>query len=70
MKVTITIEDDGDGGLAWAQGGGGAETPHIRGPHIRGPFLIIPHDDDTETKILVEGMAAAAEKSKPKPKSS
>jgi hypothetical protein len=67
MKVTITIEDDGDGGLAWAESGGGAETPHIRGPHIRGPFLIIPHGDGQETAIHIEGMAAAAEQAKPEP---
>ena len=67
MKVTITIEDDGDGGLAWAGGGGGAETPHIRGPHIRGPHFVIPREDGSETKILIDGLAAAAEQSKPKP---
>src|SRR5215211_4710882 len=67
MKVTITIEDDGDGGLAWAESGGDAETPHIRGPHIRGPFLIIPHGDGQETAIHIEGMAAAAEQAKPEP---
>jgi len=65
MKVTITIEDDGDGGLAWAESGGGAETPHIRGPHIRGPFFVIPHGDGKETKVHLEGMAAAAEQAKP-----
>ena len=65
MKVTITIEDDGDGGLAWAESGGGAETPHIRGPHIRGPFFVIPHGDGKETAIHIEGMAAAAEQAKP-----
>ena len=65
MKVTITIEDDGDGGLAWTESGGGAETPHIRGPHIRGPHIVIPHEDGTETEIEIAGLAAAAEQAKP-----
>ena len=64
MKVTITIEDDGVGGIDWARGGGG-EGPHIRGPHIRGPHFVIPHGDGSETAIHIEGMAAAAEQAKP-----
>ena len=68
MKVTITIEDDGDGGIEW--GGGGAEGPHIRGPHIRGPHIrgphiVIPREDGSETTIDIDSLAAAAEQGKP-----
>ena len=66
MKVTITIEDDGEG----VQWGGDVEGPHIRGPHIRGPHIrgphiVIPHEDGTETEIDIAALAAAAEERKP-----
>ena len=67
MKVTITIEDDGDGGIQWA---GGTDEPHIRGPHIRGPHIrgphiVIPREDGSETTIHIDDLAAAAEQSRP-----
>ena len=68
MKVTITIEDDGDGpAIDWS---GGTEGPHIRGPHIRGPYIrgpyiVIPREDGTETEVDIAGLAAAAEERKP-----
>ena len=74
MKVTITIEDDGEG-IDWGPADTGTEGPHIRGPHIRGPhirgphirgpYLVIPRDDGTETEVHIEGLAAAAEERKP-----
>jgi hypothetical protein len=67
MKVTITIEDDGAGGIDWAEGieGPHIRGPHIRGPHIRGPHIVIPREDGSETLIHIEGLAAAAEQGKP-----
>jgi len=71
MKVTITIEDDGDGTeIDWGSAEPGAEGPHIRGPHIRGPYIrgphiVIPREDGTETEIDIAGLAAAAEERKP-----
>jgi hypothetical protein len=70
MKVTITIEDDGDGQFAWDSTPSGTEGPHIRGPHIRGPYIrgpyiVIPRDDGSETEVHIEGLAAAAEERKP-----
>ena len=62
MKVTITIEDDGDGGIQWA---GGTDEPHIRGPHIRGPHIVIPREDGSETTIHIDGLAALAEQAEP-----
>ena len=71
MKVTITIEDDGEGGIEW--GGGGAESPsgpyirgpYIRGPYIRGPHIVIPREDGSETEIDIAGLAKAAEERAP-----
>jgi Subtilase family len=57
MKVTITIEDDGNGGIEW-----GTEGPHIRGPHIRGPVLVFPRDDGPDTEIEIAALEAAAAK--------
>ncbi len=51
MKVTITIEDDGDGPSF--NFGGDTEVPYIRGPYIRGPFLFIPRDDGPDEKIEI-----------------
>ena len=68
MKVTITIEDDGDGGIEWG-GAARGRTSGARtsaGPHIRGPHIVIPHEDGTETEIDIEGLAAAAEQDKPR----
>ena len=65
MKVTITIEDDGEGGIQW---GGGAEAPsgpYIRGPYIRGPHIVIPREDGSETEIDIAGLAKAAEERAP-----
>ena len=72
MKVTITIEDDGEGGLNW---GGAAEPadvrethvrgPHVRGPHVRGPNIVLPRDDGTETEIDIDALMAAVEQAKP-----
>ncbi len=70
MKVTITIEDDGEGGIEW---GGGAEAPsgpyirgpYIRGPYIRGPHIVIPREDGSETEIDIAGLAKAAEERAP-----
>ena len=71
MKVTITIEDDGEGpAIDWGSTEPGAEGPHIRGPHIRGPYIrgphiVIPREDGTETEVDIAGLAAAAEERKP-----
>ena len=75
MKVTITIEDDGEGTIDWGPAEPdpaqpGPEGPHIRGPHIRGPYIrgphiVIPREDGTETEIDIAGLAAAAEERKP-----
>jgi hypothetical protein len=67
MKVTITIEDDGDGGLEWSSGTEGPHIrgPHIRGPHIRGPHIVFPREDGTETTIEIDSLAALAEQGKP-----
>jgi subtilisin family serine protease len=70
MKVTITIEDDGEGGIEW---GGAAEAPsgpyirgpYIRGPYIRGPHIVIPREDGSETEIDIAGLAKAAEERAP-----
>ena len=75
MKVTITIEDDGEG-IDWDPAadtgtagphirGPHIRGPHIRGPYIRGPYIVIPRDDGTETEVHIEGLAAAAEERKP-----
>ena len=68
MKVTITIEDDGEGGIQW--GGGETSGPHIRGPHIRGPYIrgphiVLPQEDGSETEIEIAALAKAAEQSAP-----
>ena len=68
MKVTITIEDDGDGpDFAWS--GGTAEPyirgPHIRGPHIRGPHIVLPREDGTETTLEIAALEAMAAQQKP-----
>ena len=56
MKVTITIEDDGEGGIDWGrrdraahQGPAGPyiKGPYIKGPYIKGPSLVIPREDGT-----------------------
>lgn len=61
MKVTITIEDDGDGGVEWGGTGGPyIRGPYIRGPYIRGPHIVIPHEDGSETALDIAGLAAAA----------
>ena len=80
MKITITIEDDGEGGVDWDPAHPDVEGPHIRGPHIRGPHIrgphirgpyirgphiVFPRDDGTETEVEIEGIAAAAEARKP-----
>jgi Subtilase family len=71
MRVTITIDDDGDGpAIEWGPALPGAEGPHIRGPHIRGPYIrgphiVIPREDGTETEVDIAGLAAAAEERKP-----
>ena len=67
MKVTITIEDDGEGGIGWS---GGAEGPYIKGPYIKGPYikgpsLIIPREDGSETEVDIAGLAKAADEKKP-----
>jgi len=66
MKVTITIEDDGTGGIEW---GGGAEGPYVKGPYVKGPYvkgpsLFIPQEDGSETEVDIAGLAAAAEEKK------
>jgi hypothetical protein len=59
MKVTITIEDDGDGPrVDWS----GAEGPYIKGPYIKGPSLVIPREDGTETHLDIAALEAAAPK--------
>jgi subtilisin family serine protease len=65
MRVTITIDDDGDGpSFRW--GGDETEVPYIRGPYIRGPYLYIPREDGPDAKIelakAVQESAAAEEK--------
>jgi hypothetical protein len=69
MKVTITIEDDGNG-IEWSAGAGepyikGPTGPYIKGPYIKGPSLVIPRDDGTETEIDIAGLQKAAEERKP-----
>ena len=72
MKVTITIEDDGEGRIEW---GGDAEEPYIKGPqgpyikgpyikgpYIKGPSLVIPREDGTETHLDIAALEAAAPK--------
>jgi hypothetical protein len=66
MRVTITIEDDGAGGIEWS---GGAEGPYIRGPYIRGPYIrgphiVLPNEDGTESTLDIEAFKAAAEEKK------
>ena len=63
MKVTITIEDDGEGGIQW--GGGETSGPHIRGPYIRGPHIVLPQEDGSETEIEIAALAKAAQQSAP-----
>jgi hypothetical protein len=73
MKVTITIEDDGEGGIEWGgaadapSGAGGPyiRGPYIRGPYIRGPHIVIPREDGSETEIDIAGLAKAAEERAP-----
>ena len=51
MRVTITIDDDGDGpSFHW---GDETQVPYIRGPYIRGPFLYIPREDGPDAKIEI-----------------
>ena len=66
MKVTITIEDDGEGRIDWGEGTEGPyiRGPYIRGPYIRGPHIVIPREDGSETQIDIAGLAAAAEEKK------
>jgi hypothetical protein len=71
MKVTITIEDDGDGGLNWGTGAEPEDVreshvrgPHVRGPHVRGPSIFLPRDDGTVTEIDIDALTAAAEQAK------
>jgi len=66
MKVTITIEDDGNGGIEW----GGPEGPYIRGPYIRGPYIrgphiVLPNEDGTESTLAIEAFKAAADEETP-----
>jgi Subtilase family len=62
MKVTITIEDDGDGPrVLWSDTEGPyIKGPYIKGPYIKGPSLVIPREDGTETLIDIAGLEAAA----------
>ena len=76
MKVTITIEDDGDGRIEWGptQPGDAEEPyikgpqgpyikgPYIKGPYIKGPSLVIPREDGTETHLDIAALEAAAPK--------
>ena len=62
MRVTITIEDDGNGGFDWGTEGPHIRGPHIRGPHIRGPVLVFPNDDGPDTEIEIAALEAAAAK--------
>jgi hypothetical protein len=65
MKVTITIEDDGNGGIDWGTEGPYIKGPYIKGPYIKGPSLVIPLEDGTETEVDIAGLQRAAEESKP-----
>ena len=66
MKVTITIEDDGNGGIQWGDPEGPyIRGPYIRGPYIRGPHIVFPREDGTETTIEIDSLAALAEQGKP-----
>ena len=66
MKVTITIEDDGNGGIDWGETEGPyIRGPYIRGPYIRGPHIVIPREDGSETTIHIDGLAALAEQAEP-----
>jgi hypothetical protein len=71
MKVTITIEDDGEGRIDWGPTqpapDGDAEEPYIKGPYIKGPYikgpsLVIPREDGTETHLDIAALEAAAPK--------
>ena len=67
MKVTITIEDDGEGRIDWDPAHPGAEGPYIKGPYIKGPYikgpsLVIPREDGTETHLDIAALEAAAPK--------
>jgi subtilase family protein len=64
MKVTITIEDDGNGGIDWGTEGPYIKGPYIKGPYIKGPSLVIPHEDGTETEVDIAGLKKAAEDKK------
>jgi hypothetical protein len=59
MKVTITIEDDGDGAsIDWGAPKG------IEPPYIKGPSLVLTHEDGTQTEIDIAALKAAAEEKK------
>jgi hypothetical protein len=61
MKVTITIEDDGDGAsIDWGGAGGGIEPPYIKGPS-----LVLTRDDGTKVEVDIAGLKAAADEKKP-----
>ena len=60
MKVTITIEDDGDGAnIDW-----GPAQKGIEPPYIKGPSLVITHEDGRQTEIDIAGLKAAADEKK------
>ena len=66
MKVTITIEDDGNGGIDWGETEGPyIRGPYIRGPYIRGPHIVIPREDGTETVLDIGGLETVAGETKP-----
>ena len=61
MKVTITIEDDGDGAsIDWGGATGGIEPPYIKGPS-----LVLTRDDGTKVEVDIAGLKAAADEKKP-----
>ena len=71
MKVTITIEDDGEGRIEWGDEsepyikgpqGPYIKGPYIKGPYIKGPSLVIPREDGTETHLDIAALEAAAPK--------
>ena len=76
MKVTITIEDDGEGRIDWGDAPEGStegsyvkgphgpyvKGPYVKGPYVKGPSLVIPHEDGTETHLDIAALESAAPK--------
>ena len=71
MKVTITIEDDGEGRIEWGDEsepyikgpqGPYIKGPYIKGPYIKGPSLVIPREEGPDVNLdiaTLEKLAAS-----------